>query len=71
VEKDVMEEVAEDAPADAQEGGFWDEMLARAAAEKAKKKAAEVTGRGAKRRAAALVQVGRISLFHKQGLIRV
>ena len=47
-----MEEVVEDIAADAQDDGFWGNVLARAAAEKAKAKAAEVTGRGAKRRAA-------------------
>ena len=47
-----MEEVVEDPLADAQDDGFWGNVLARAAAEKAKAKAAEVTGRGAKRRAA-------------------
>ncbi|KAF8497997.1 hypothetical protein JB92DRAFT_2985471 [Gautieria morchelliformis] len=52
VEKDSMEEVVEDVPADAQDDGFWGNVLARAAAEKGKAKAAEVTGRGAKRRAA-------------------
>lgn len=52
VEKDTMEEVVEDVSADAQDDGFWGNVLARAAAEKAKAKAAEVTGRGAKRRAA-------------------
>ncbi|KAF8578409.1 hypothetical protein K439DRAFT_1663741 [Ramaria rubella] len=52
VEKDAMEEVVEDAPADSDDDGFWSNVVARAAAEKAKAKAAEVTGRGAKRRAA-------------------
>jgi tRNA U34 5-methylaminomethyl-2-thiouridine-forming methyltransferase MnmC len=54
VEKDSMEEVAEDPTPDTEENGFWGDVLARAAAEKAKAKAAEVTGRGAKRKAAAI-----------------
>jgi chromodomain-helicase-DNA-binding protein 4 len=52
VEKDIMEDIAEDAPADTQDDGFWGDVIAQAAAEKAKAKAAEITGRGAKRRAA-------------------
>lgn len=52
VEKDTMEEIPEDVSGEAQDDGFWNDVIARAAAEKAKAKAAEVTGRGAKRRAA-------------------
>ncbi|KAF8519115.1 P-loop containing nucleoside triphosphate hydrolase protein [Hysterangium stoloniferum] len=54
VEKDSMEEIIEDTPPDTEENGFWEDVLARATNEKAKAKAAEVTGRGAKRKAAAI-----------------
>lgn len=61
VEKDTLEEVSEDVTADAHDDGFWGDVLARAAAEKAKAKAAEVTGRGAKRRAAAVQVLATLS----------
>lgn len=60
-DKDVLEEIQEDTPQD-QDTSFWDAMLAKVTEEQAKAKAAEVTGRGAKRRAATTVKV-RVSVI--------
>ncbi|GJJ09860.1 hypothetical protein Clacol_004084 [Clathrus columnatus] len=54
--KDVLKEVQEDASTEDQDTGFWDSILAKATEEQAKIGAAEVTGRGAKRRAATTVK---------------
>lgn len=61
-DKDALEEVQEDTAQD-QDTTFWDAVLAKVTEERAVAAAAEVTGRGAKRRAATTIKVRNTNLL--------
>ncbi|KAG2154662.1 hypothetical protein DEU56DRAFT_769656 [Suillus clintonianus] len=64
-DKDTMEEIQEDVP-DTEQGDSWAQALERIAAEKGAEQVTEVTGRGARRKAAAIFPQQKLD--HIEGL---
>jgi len=68
-EKDSLEEIADDAPDAVDQVDSWAQTLERLAAERAKVEEQEVTGRGVRRRAAAVFP--QVHLQHVVALLRL